>query len=88
MYLWVEAFWGMQKTADAIFTEGEKAIQKHGLSQTPLNSGMDPRDKLVILIEEVGEVARALTYDEGDDGNLKEELIQVATMAAMWAGSL
>lgn len=42
----------------------------------------------VILAEEVGEVARALTYDEGDPDNLLAELIQVAWMAAAWAERL
>ena len=37
-----------------------------------------------ILAEEVGEVARAVGPD-GDDKNLREELIQVAAVATIWA---
>jgi len=38
---------------------------------------------LVILIEEVGEVARAM-YDE-DDGHIYEEIIQCAAVCMAWA---
>jgi NTP pyrophosphatase (non-canonical NTP hydrolase) len=68
--------------------ERTRAIEKHGVENTPLNKKMFPEAKLVILAEEFGEVARALTYDEGDPDNLKEELIQLGTMAFMWALSL
>jgi len=40
--------------------------------------------KLVVLTEELGEVARAIL----DGGNLKEELVQVAAVAVAWAESL
>ena len=44
--------------------------------------------RLAILVEEVGEVAHELTYDQGGrDGRrdeLVKELIQVAAMAASW----
>lgn len=39
---------------------------------------------LGILMEEVGEVARA-TLGNADAGNLRRELIQVAAVAAAWA---
>lgn len=61
-----------------------RAIEKHGKQQTPINSGMPSREKLVILVEEIGEVARAMTYDEGSNSGLKSELLQVAAMAGMW----
>jgi NTP pyrophosphatase (non-canonical NTP hydrolase) len=48
-------------------------------------------DRLAILVEEVGEVAHELTYDQGGPGvgrydrdKLVKELIQVAAMAASW----
>ena len=44
--------------------------------------------KLVVLVEEVGEVARAMTYDNGDRGQLVRELLQVAAVAAGWAQAL
>lgn len=40
-----------------------------------------------ILAEEVGEVARAVGPN-GDDDNLKEELIQVAAVATIWASKI
>lgn len=47
-----------------------------------------PMDKrLAILTEEVGEVARAICDEQGDE-HLLEELIQVAAVAARWAEDL
>lgn len=40
--------------------------------------------KLSVLVEEVGEVARAIL----EESNLREELIQVAAVAVAWAESL
>lgn len=62
--------------------ELKRALFKHGLEKTPLSPKMISEKAFIILSEEVGEVARALTYDEGSTENLIEELIQVATMAA------
>lgn len=43
--------------------------------------------KLAILVEEVGEVAKAL--NEGDDlASLQAELVQVAAVATAWAESI
>lgn len=39
-----------------------------------------------ILAEEVGEVARAM--NDGDDENMKEELVQVAALAVAWLEAL
>ena len=45
---------------------------------------------LAILVEEVGEVARAFLDNEGDTkrGDLVTELVQVAAVASAWAESL
>lgn len=77
-------FWsGTMDMVDEI----HRAIEKHGWEHTPLNPAKDLRDSYVILAEEVGETARALTRDEGNADNLQSELIQVATMAlAMLVG--
>jgi len=64
-----------------ILEELDHAVLKHGLVQTPMNPEMTMHERLVILVEEVGEVARAMTYDEFDLEKLEEELIQVAAMA-------
>ncbi|GHJ59157.1 hypothetical protein NOK12_16750 [Nocardioides sp. OK12] len=63
------------------------AYAKHN-GKTPRSHGVGDATSLVVLVEEVGEVARAMTYDEGDIDNLAAELIQVATMAAAWAERL
>ena len=64
-----------------------KAIAKHG-HRTPLNQQIPDTDKLVILVEEVGEVATAMTYDRGNRDELVKELLQTAAMALSWAQSL
>jgi len=55
---------------------------------TPFSRLVEDYDKFAILGEEIGEVARALTPDAttptGHAGDLVEELVQVATMAAAW----
>lgn len=73
-------------TLAAIQAEATRACVKHGHDNTPIGSKLTREQKLVVLVEEVGEVARALTYDQ-DDSGLVGELIQVAAMAAMWAQS-
>ena len=44
--------------------------------------------RLATLVEETGEVGRALTYDKDHSGGLRKELIQVAAMAVAWASIL
>lgn len=44
-------------------------------------------DKLVVLVEEVGEVARAIHDGEGDE-HLAEELAQVAAVCVAWIETL
>lgn len=83
-----DAFWDHNGLFDKVWHELTSAINKHGFDQTPLNPNMNPMEKAVILFEEVGEVARATTYDGVNQDNLKDELIQVATMALAWAASL
>lgn len=76
-----------QLTLDAVQVEAIHAITKHGIDQTPAGPDMCDLDRLAILVEEVGEVARALTYDQRRT-DLERELIQVAAMAAMWIDGL
>ena len=63
-----------------------RARVKHGRQQTPQNTAMSTGEKLRILVEEVGEVARSLTHVEPRD--TADELLQVATMALLWYDSL
>ncbi len=88
---WVRDGMGVTDTegfVDHLFGEMEYAIGKHGLEKTPYERSLDDLKKYVVLAEEVGEVARALTYDEGNKDDLKKELLQVAAMAGMWYMSL
>lgn len=86
-----EAFWGngfdVEGLVDAVWRETASAIEQHGILQTPANSHMNIHEKMTILVEEVGEVARACTYDEGSSKSRFEELIQVAAMSLMWAAA-
>jgi NTP pyrophosphatase (non-canonical NTP hydrolase) len=53
--------------------------------------GMDDGEKLAALMEEVGEVARAILGDHDivqDGGDVRKELIHVAAVAVAWAESL
>jgi len=75
-----------QETFNLINNEFERAYAKHN-GYTPASHDMTDRDRLVILVEEVGEIARAMTYDNGDEIELMKELVQVATMACAWLES-
>ena len=72
---------------DAVNDEFARGYRKHN-GKTPRSWKVGDAQSLVILVEEVGEVARAMTYDEGDVENLADELVQVAAMAAAWADRL
>ncbi|WP_276670262.1 hypothetical protein [Schaalia cardiffensis] len=67
--------------------EYNRANAKHH-GNTPLNPDMSEFDRAVILLEEAGEVAQALTPDADTEittvADLQEELVQTATMAACW----
>jgi len=73
----------------------EVSIERQRQEELCMNSKIgfscaDPRlgdlVKLPVLMEEVGEVGRAM--QENNLGNLREELIQVAAVAVAWAESL
>lgn len=78
-------------TLTAIQAEATRAHLRHG-DHSMLGPDYSSGDRLAILMEEVGEVARELTYDHGGTGadhqgrrdELVKELIQVAAMAATW----
>ena len=81
-------------TLNAIQAEATRAHLKHG-EHSMLGTRYSASDRLAILVEEVGEVAHELTYDQGGPGvgrydrdKLVKELIQVAAMAASWIEQL
>lgn len=74
-------------TFDAVNAEALRAHLKHG-DRSLLNPDMPTLEKLAALVEEVGEVGRALTYDQDHSEGLERELIQVASVACTWIESL
>lgn len=76
-----DAHVAMHEMTLAVKAEFKRALSKHGFDRTPANPKMTPGERIIILVEEVGEVARAMTYDEGSAEEAISELVQVATMA-------
>lgn len=71
---------------DAVAAEYYSAKEKHGEFSLDSPASNDVL-RLAALVEEVGEVASALTYD-GDQANLRAELIQAANVSLTWASVL
>lgn len=70
-------------TVTTVEAEAIRAHLKHG-RHSMMNPAMDMGERLAILVEEVGEVAHAMTYDVNKLPELRKELIQVAAMALSW----
>lgn len=74
----------------AVYQEVErarlKAHEKHGENSIEVEPADSPR-WLAILVEEIGEVANALTYD-GPQDNLRAELVDVLAVASAWVASI
>ena len=60
----------------------QKAHAKHGDNSIEAIDATDPR-WLSILVEEVGEIAHALTYD-AKDTRVVDELVDVLAVASAW----
>lgn len=76
-------------TIGAVQAECIRAHLKHEPNGgSLLNPDFPTEKKLAALVEEVGEVGRALTYDQDHAGPLVKELIQVANVALSWVESL
>jgi NTP pyrophosphatase (non-canonical NTP hydrolase) len=68
---------------DLVIKEGYKARMKHGDAPLAING-----EALSVLMEEVGEVATAMNQNL-PTGELRKELVQVASVAIRWlAGDL
>lgn len=65
-----------------VLNSRRRAHDKHGDNSIEMIRADDPR-WLSILVEEIGEVANALTYD-GPTNNLRGELVDVLAVAAAW----
>jgi hypothetical protein len=88
--IWYDELWEWLNTYLPYQVDQElySAAEKHGLDKVPTSSGMPNEVKFIVLSEEIGEVARSLTYDNADPQNLKDELLQVIAMASAWLYSL
>jgi NTP pyrophosphatase (non-canonical NTP hydrolase) len=69
-----------------ILRSREAADRKHGPASIE-RIGADSGSWLTMLVEEVGEVANALTYDGPADG-LRAELIDVAAVVTAWIAAV
>lgn len=65
----------------------EELVREGRLRWTAAHPDCPDEKRLQALVEEVGEVARALHDEEGAD-RLREELIQVAAVAVAWVEAL
>lgn len=76
-------------TLAAVQAEAIRAHAKHG-PNSMLNPDLPWSLKLAALVEEVGEAAHELTYDQdtGDRSKLVKELVQVASVALTWVESI
>lgn len=77
-----------------VSAERNRAHAKHGATSMEALE-IDDLVRLTVLVEEVGEVARAFNearhrggFDSSDLGQLRAELIQVSAMAGAWAAAL
>lgn len=72
-----------------IVREATWAFQKDGYRRTAAarSDAAFEFEKLGILVEEVGEVAKAMMYDQ-ERSELRSELVQVATTALLWLVSI
>lgn len=75
----------------AVWTEVQHARlaahKKHGDNSIEAIPADDPR-WLTILVEETGEIARAMTYDNGSRKDLRAELVDVLAVASAWIDKL
>ncbi len=63
-----------------------RAHDKHGENSIESMPATDPR-WLTVLVEEVGEIAHALTYD-GPSEDLRSEMIDASAVLSAWIDSL
>lgn len=66
-------------------TEYERAITKHGVDKVLTSPTMGDDLKFFAVTEEIGEVARCLTYDQEHAGEFVEEVVQLGGLCLAWA---
>lgn len=75
------------KLISEIRAERQHSIDKHGKNSMEYLEGASP-SWLAILVEEVGEAAKSLTYDNQDNENLRDELIDIIAVASAWVEAM
>lgn len=75
---------GVEDPDEAMRHEYDLAVLKHPGMTLDANTPTDDQ-RLAALVEELGEVARALTYDRDHAGELTREIAQLGALAAAWA---
>ncbi|MGO1049189.1 hypothetical protein [Crossiella sp. CA198] len=70
----------------AVGAERVRQRAKHGV-HAPDSPSMNNHERLVVLVEEVGEIARAMSHD-GTLAGLCSELTQVAAVVLAWLDAL
>lgn len=65
--------------------EYERAITKHGVDKVLTSPTMGDDLKFFAVTEEIGEVARCLTYDQEHAGEFVEEVVQLGGLCLAWA---
>ena len=83
-----ERLWKLANAAARILPTYSRAAQKHP-GMTLECDGHTDASRLFALVEEIGEVAACLTYDNdsetGHGSDLESEVIQVIALALAWA---
>lgn len=79
---------GVDDAFERMKAEYDRAVEKHGTDKVLTSTTMPDDMKLFALVEEIGEVARCLTYDKEHAGDLIEEAVQVGGLALAWAYAL
>lgn len=74
---------GVSDPWEAMREEYDRAKAKHGDMTLDSDKPTDEQ-RFYALTEEVGEVARALTYDQDHAGNLTNEITQLGALALAW----
>lgn len=74
---------GVDDPGEALRHEYDLAVIKHP-GMTLDADGPTDQQRAAALVEELGEVARALTYDRDQAGALAPELAQLGALAAAW----
>lgn len=81
---WENTLFDLTELTADIIAEAKRSVVKHGFARTAASSMLTDAEKFIILSEEIGEVATAMTYDRGSLEELEKELIQVATISSLW----